>query len=299
LAIEAFGAGKVILLGEHAVVYGAPALACALGRGVLATATPAPKTVLEIPPALRGAPRARVKKAFEIAASQAFFPKVRVRLSSDLPLAVGLGSSAALSVAVASVLAKSSGRAPSVESLARSMETVFHQTPSGVDHSTSLLGGLIRFQKSSRGPKIQRLQPPVPLSLLVAVVGPRGSTALTVQGLREKVTRWPRRCHRIFREMGALVDEAVAAVKKGDLPSLGDAMNVNHGLLAALQLSSPPLDDMVYRLRQLGALGAKLTGAGGKGGAVVGLFENPGPALSKLRKQGVTCFVTSLQDAPK
>ena len=94
--------------------------------------------------------------------------------------------------------------------------------------------------------------------------------------------------------MGRLAAEGAKAVEAGDLEALGDAMNVNHGLLAALGLSSPALDEMVHRLRALGALGAKLTGAGGDGGAVIGLFLEPEPAVRELTRQGMRCFGSQL-----
>jgi mevalonate kinase len=80
----------------------------------------------------------------------------------------------------------------------------------------------------------------------------------------------------------------------GDLEGLGDAMNVNQGLLNALGLSSLAIEEMVARLRTAGALGAKLTGAGGDGGAVIGLFREPEPVVMKLRKAGIDCFASQL-----
>ena len=71
-------------------------------------------------------------------------------------------------------------------------------------------------------------------------------------------------------------------------------MTMNQGLLAALGLSSPSIEAMVYRLKGLGALGAKLTGAGGDGGAVIGLFHEPEPAVVRLRRAGVDCFASQL-----
>ena len=94
--------------------------------------------------------------------------------------------------------------------------------------------------------------------------------------------------------MGRLATEGAEAVEQGDLEALGDLMNVNQGLLSALGLSSPALEASVHRLRALGALGAKLTGAGGDGGAVIGLFPQPDAALARLRHDGVRCFASQL-----
>ena len=89
-----------------------------------------------------------------------------------------------------------------------------------------------------------------------------------------------------------LAAEGAKAVTKGDLAELGDLMNVNHGLLWAMQLSSERIDATVRRLLALGALGAKLTGAGGDGGAVIGLFESSAQAVKTLTAEGLTCFET-------
>lgn len=290
----AFGPGKIIVLGEHGVVYGHPALVGAISRGVRATAERADATSLELPDSLSDAQRSVLERAFAVAAQKTKHPKVAVHLSSDLPLSMGLGSSGALSVAIARVLLEAQrGKAPAlrdVESLAFAMEKEFHGTPSGCDHTTSARGTLVRFQ---RGEAVE-VKAPKPLKVLVALVGPRSSTKQTVGALRERQKRWPRRYRRVFEHIGALVGEGVQAVRKGDLEALGDVMNMNQGLLAALGLTSTPIDEMVYRLRDLGALGAKLTGAGGDGGAVIGLFPEPEPAVVKLRRAGVECFSSQL-----
>ena len=221
-------------------------------------------------------------------------PPVSVALSSDLPLSMGLGSSAALSVAVARVLLESSSgkaaTAKQVEALALSMEKEFHGTPSGVDHTTSARNELIRF---ARG-EARVVKAPRPVKVLVAMTGPRSATRATVGALRERQARWRGRYQRLFAQIARLVDDGVALVRRGDLEGLGDVMNMNQGLLGALGLSSAPIEAMVYRLREHGALGAKLTGAGGDGGAVIGLFLEPEPTVMRLRREGVECFASQL-----
>jgi mevalonate kinase len=129
---------------------------------------------------------------------------------------------------------------------------------------------------------------------VVVMAGARSPTKQTVGALRERQKRWPDRYQRVFREIGLLASEGAEAVEEGDLEALGDVMNVNHGLLAALGLSSPGLDDMVHRLRNMGALGAKLTGAGGDGGAVIGLFQDTEPVVHELTRLGIRCFDSQL-----
>jgi len=295
--LTGFGPGKVILLGEHAVVYGYPALAGPLSRGVTARAFPSKGCALSIPPAVRGQRRQLLAKAFERAAKATGRPLVRIEVDSDLPLSMGLGSSAALAVACSRVLLTAAGKGASPEQVAKvagEMEREFHGTPSGVDHTTSAQGHLIHFQRRGKSSVVRGVKCPRPLKVLVALVGERGSTKLTVAALRARRDRWPARYLRLFDQIGSLAADGVRACERGDLEALGDAMNVNHGLLSALQLSSEGLDAMVHRLRRLGALGAKLTGAGGDGGAVLGLFLEPEPAVARLSREGVRCFVSQV-----
>ncbi len=294
LHVAGFGPGKVILLGEHGVVYGHAALAAPLSRGVRAFGTPSERTSIEIPSTLSGDQQDALERAFARAAKRCGYPPISVTLSSEVPVSVGLGSSAALAVAVAHVLLGAKGltepKPKQVEELALEMEREFHGTPSGVDHTTSARGELILFEKS----RVRAVPSPKPLRVLIAVVGERRSTKATVAALRERQAKWKPRYARIFAEIGALSKEGAKAVAKADLEQLGDLMNMNQGLLSSLGLSSEPIEKMVYTLRGMGALGAKLTGAGGDGGAVVALFREPEPAAAKLLAQGVTCFASQL-----
>ncbi len=297
--LRAFGPGKVILLGEHGVVYGHPALVAPLPFGVTALASPAARCALEAPKELRPAQRKALAAAFERLAALTGRPAVKVRLASELPVSMGLGSSAALSVACARVLFEAAGKRASdnqVIAAALEMEKEFHGTPSGVDHTCSAVGTLIQYRKKPGATlgKVRKVSARRPLGVLVAIAGARIGTKATVGALRERRARWPARYDRLFRGIAALVEDATAAVEAGDLESLGDAMNLNHGLLCALGLSSPGLDTLVHRLRAEGALGAKLTGAGGDGGAVIALFHDPAAAVTHLSKEGVRCFASHL-----
>lgn len=292
-SFTAFGAGKVILLGEHAVVYGEPALAAPISRGIYATATRDGRATVRLPVGLNPAQRRQLRAAFERAAKQCGHPQVSVSLRSTLPLAMGLGSSAAVSVACAKVLLWGAGKPQSPESIERlalEMEREFHLTPSGVDHTTSAREALLLFRKG----KAQRITCPKPIKLAVVLIGARPPTRDTVASLRARQSRWPKRYRKVMALIGELARDGAAAARAGDHEALGDAMNVNQGLLAALGVSSAGIDAVVHKLRGLGALGAKLTGAGGEGGAVIALFREPESAIMALRKEGFDCFASQV-----
>ena len=296
---EAFGPGKVILLGEHAVVYGHPALAVPLTLGVTARGTPAGECALTGLPELTLAQRRMLATAFDAVAGATGRPKVRIALASTLPVSMGLGSSAALAVAISRLLLSASGARPrpaKVLALALRMEETFHGTPSGVDHTVSAHGVPLLYRRPvpGRPGHARRVRIGARATLVLALVGPRRGTQETVAALRRRAARWPERYGRLFREMGRLAREGTAALEAGDLEGLGDAMNINHGLLAAAGVSSTALDAAVDALRQAGALGAKLTGAGGDGGAVVALFRRLPPARV-LEQTGLTVLTSELE----
>jgi len=296
---EAFGPGKVILLGEHAVVYGHPALAVPLTLGVTARAVPSDRCALTGLDELTEAQRRMLDAAFERVAEATGRPPLRITLSSTLPVSMGLGSSAALAVAVSRLLLAAGGTRPSpakVLALALQMEETFHGTPSGVDHTVSAHGAPLLYRRPAPGrpPRVRQVRIGARATLVLALAGPRRGTQQTVAALRQRAKRWPRRYGRLFEEMGRLAMEGTRALESGDLETLGDAMNVNHGLLSAAGVSSPTLELAVDALRRAGALGAKLTGAGGDGGAVVALFPRP-PPTTVLEQAGLTVLTSELE----
>ncbi len=294
---SSFGPGKVILLGEHGVVYGHPALAAPLTVGVTATARPADGCRLVVPQGLPPVQAAQLEEAFGRAALQVGAPSVEVSLKSALPVSMGLGSSAAVAVALSRALLTASDQPASVAAvckLAFGMEQVFHGKPSGVDHTTSARGELLRFRRAGTRVQVRAVKAKVPFGLVVVLLGQRPPTKATVAALRERQARWPTRYERLFAAMGKGVDEGVAAIESGDLEALGDVMNVNQGLLGALGLSSARIDGVVGLLRGAGAWGAKLTGAGGDGGALLALGPKPEALRRAMKRQGLQSFVTRI-----
>lgn len=280
--------GKVILLGEHAVVYGQPALALPLDRGVTVRVWRAPAMALREPPP-SGA-EALLEALTQVAG--ALGVTAQVQITSELPLGAGLGSSAAVAVASTRALAQLAGKPLTDAQLLRfaeGMEQSFHGKPSGIDHTTCLLARPIRFE---RGPP--NTVTPIALralALVIAHAGPRATnTRERVLALRERFERAPDSVQPLFAEVGALVEQAQQALAHGDLERLGAAMNRNQELLSQLEMSTARIDAICARMRAHGALGAKLTGAGG-GGAVIGLHREPEALAAALQAWGAPSFV--------
>ncbi len=133
-------------------------------------------------------------------------------------------------------------------------------------------GRALKFHHSDGKPNFQPLTIAAPLPLVIGITGRESLTAHHVAKVRRAWQRSPQHYDRLFDEVNALVESAAIAIAQGELAELGDLMNLNHGLLNALQLSTPELEELVHVARRAGALGAKLTGGGG-GGSMVAVTE--------------------------
>ncbi len=269
-----WGFGKVILLGEHAVVYGHPALAGALGLGARARATAACSgdatslTIADWDLHVTAADDHPVADALRALLDAARAPHTGIALAAEVtvPPRAGLGSSAALSVALARALYELAGTEPSddlIEATAGAAERCFHGTPSGVNVALATRGGLGLFR---RGTGLAPIDAP-PIDLAIGLSGEPRRTADMVARVAAATADDTHAADRLDA-LGDFARAGADALTENDLPTLGALMNQAHEHLAALGVSSPALDALVGAAREAGALGAKLTGAGG-GGAVI------------------------------
>jgi len=290
----AWAPGKLILAGEHAVVYGHPAIALAVQRGtrVHARRRPGPSGVdrswllgedgtrSDFPADPRLGPALATALPAE---------GVGLSVEADLPVGRGMGSSASLAVATVRALARLEGEEATVEAQIErgfAVERVFHGTPSGLDHTVSAHGGALLYRRGAGRLEITPLQLG-DLPLVVLDSGRAGDTAALVATVR---ARRPG-VDPLLERIGLLV-EAVArqlASPRPDLDALGPLLLENHLLLAEIGVSTPDLDALVRLALSGGATGAKLAGAGG-GGVVLALTPEPRALLSLARARGVPAF---------
>lgn len=285
-----FGHGKVILLGEHTVVFGHPALVAALPVGVQARVRSGPGRI--------HAPGwqldAQIGDESPVGQAMArLFGRLGagphdVELSTGIPCRAGLGSSAAMAVAVARAVGARVGANPAaIAEAAHASEQIFHGTPSGADTAAAQAGGVGRFRKDTGWQPATLMQP---IKLCVGLSGRPRQTGALVEAVATLCRRTPV-AGRFIEALAEATAAAEVALAQGDIDGLGRLFDLAHGALAGLRLSTPELDRMVHDARAAGAIGAKLTGAGG-GGAVIALApSHTNDVLTRWRAAGFDGFV--------
>ncbi len=277
--------GKIILFGEHAVVYGHPALAVPLMEvqaQVEVEAGSRPGIWLEAKQINLQAELTSLGPDDPLAAMVqgvlAFFnistpPNLLIRIISSIPIASGLGSGTAVSVALARALAQHLGSPlddNEVSRLSFEVEKLHHGTPSGIDNTVITFSHPVFFV---RGEPIEVLHPIDAFTLVIADTGLPAPTREAVGDVRRlwevDNVRWERH----FDLIGEIARQARQVIEKGDWHDLGGLMDRNHRLLQELTVSCPALDSLVEAARRSGALGAKLSG-GGRGGNMIALVED-------------------------
>lgn len=273
-------AGKIILLGEHAVVHGRHALAVPIPDAVCASAVQNDgSTTLTV----RDWDLHTVVKPFSKKGVDALVNRILERLgvadgnfainvNSSLPPGMGLGSSAAIAVAITRAIARCADiriEDKIVNDIAFDCEKLAHGTPSGIDNTLACYGRPVLFRSSATlDVEILPLDEMPPL--IIGFSHATGSTHEQVAGVRARLDQDEPRYNAVFDQIDELSTAGAKALVAKQYQELGSLMNLCHGLLNAIQVSTPDLENMVSIARQAGAAGAKLTGAGG-GGSIVAL----------------------------
>lgn len=277
----AIAPGKVILFGEHAVVYGRPAIAVPVkevraeacveagvsGQGAVVVASDLGRRIV-VRDAARDDPLASVVRLALDRMGQAADPDLTVTIASTVPIARGMGSGAAVSTAVVRALARHfSFWLPSqaISDLVYQTEVLYHGTPSGIDNT------VVAFEKPVYYAKdlfCELFWVGAPFLLAIADTGIESPTRDVVGDLRRRYEADPDRYLPLFDRVGEIAASARGAIEGGQAADLGNLMDDNHELLQELGVSCPELDRLVAAARQGGALGAKLSGAGWGGNMI-------------------------------
>ena len=274
--------GKIILLGEHAVVYGRHAIAAPIPLAVEARVVDARDGVLLMIPRWgieqRIRPLDQNPQGFDrtldlILETLALSGRsMRIEVFPKVPRAMGLGGSAAVAVSIIRAIDahfELKLTDEDVNALAFECEKVAHGTPSGIDNTVATYGRFMLYRPGDSA-EMTPLTPARPLPMVVGMTGKESLTAKTVAHVRTAWKRSKSRYERLFDEIDDLTLHAVEAVKTGDLEELGDLMNLCQGILNGLQVSNAMLEELIQIARSNGAVGAKLTGGGG-GGSMIAL----------------------------
>lgn len=277
--------GKVILFGEHAVVYGQPAIAIPI-REVNATArilpdiSPKPGHIhLQAEDIQLDADYADLPENHPLAAavrltlqetSPIHIPSFTIQISSTIPISAGMGSGAAVTVALIRALSSFLGTPlpnETVSNLTYEVEKIHHGTPSGIDNTVITYEEPIYFE---RGNPLETIRIRRPTYWVIADTGEKTPTYETISAVREKHTQNPKKYNTIFEKIGSITQKARHALIQGEVDTLGQLMNENQSLLESLEVSSPALNALIEKAHSAGAVGAKLSG-GGRGGNMIAL----------------------------
>ena len=296
--------GKVILLGEHAVVYGRPAIALPISLAVEASVQAGGSGVHMV------IPRWGLEQKIELHTSKGVSGimttvlqaldledrSMTIEVIPHVPRAMGLGGSSAMAVAVIRALDKtfalrlSDGR---VNELAFECEKAAHGTPSGIDNTVATYGAPLVFENNDE-PLFKELTIPEPVSLVVGITGKESLTANMVAKVRNLWNGNQLRYDAIFDQMAQLTIAGADALASAHFEELGQLMNLCQGYLNALQLSTPELEELIHIARANGALGAKLTGGGGGGSMIALCPDNADRVVNAMEAAGFKTLIVTV-----
>lgn len=276
--------GKIILFGEHAVVYGRPALAVPVTqvhvdvdvtdstRAGIWIDAPDVSLHAELNTLPSDHPIASVINNLFFLLRVSPFPNLEIKIASTIPVASGLGSGAAVTVALTRALAIHLNRSMTdeeVNAFTYEIEKIHHGTPSGIDNTVVTYARPVYFVK---GQTIETFTVGQPFMIVIGDTGISAPTKESVGDVRRLWMNDKSRWETVFDKIGEISFTARRAVEAGKWELLGELMNENHALLQKLTVSSPELDRLIEAARNASALGAKLSG-GGRGGNMIALVH--------------------------
>ncbi len=308
-AVTASAPGKAILFGEHAVVYGQPAIAIPVTQVQTKAyifpriADPSGEIQIEAPAIdldakLSGLPENHsIRLLITLLAAELRLnklPAFHLKITSTIPVAAGLGSGAATSVAVIRALSAFLGSPlpnDRVSALAYEIEKSYHGNPSGIDNTVITYAQPLFFIREQ---PFELLQVSHPLTFLIADSGVKSSTSQVVGQVRAGWQKEPERYLRIFSAIGEISRAGRSEIQLGSHQILGELMNENHRYLQEISISCPEVDRLVSAALSAGAYGAKVSGAG-QGGNMIALVpqEQQEDISAALQKAGALRTMTT------
>jgi mevalonate kinase len=311
--VSASAPGKVILFGEHAVVYGYPAIAVPILQlearvtvkdlrgnkpdGYIQIDAPDIKLSTTLHKLPLDHPLSLAIRGVLVYLEMVNPPALRLHITSTIPVAAGLGSGAAVSVAIIRAVCqyfKKPLPPEIISGLAYEVEKSHHGRPSGIDNTVITYAQPIYFQREK---PFEILPPREPFTLVIADTGISSPTARAVAGVKDRHDQNPERYQLMFEEISLIAVQAREIILHGSIHDAGPLMYRNHELLRDMGVSSDPLDLLVQAARNAGALGAKLSG-GGLGGNMIALAGGPGDVerISKalMASGAARCFSTTI-----
>ncbi|OPY29726.1 MAG: Mevalonate kinase [Methanobacterium sp. PtaU1.Bin242] len=321
MQVTASAPGKTILFGEHAVVYGKPAIAVAINRkaNVKIQKRADSKIFVEIPGLKLSGYLELEKEVIKIEKDQGNIGILNYILKSlkkaqiegetesengmeitvdlEMPISGGLGSSAAVTVATLTAalthhklendhqikISDQDLERDKIASYAHQIEMEVQGAASPIDTTLSTYGGSIYLSADAN--KIIRMPLDWDLPLIIGFTPRQMNTGELIEYVKIKKDRYPAVINSILDSMEQITETAREALLLKDEKILGELMNINQGLLDALGVNTPELSNMIYKARKAGALGSKITGAGGGGSIIAYCPQNRDEVLLKLAKK--------------
>lgn len=308
-AFAATAPGKIILFGEHAVVYGRPAIAVPVTQvcaKVTVIATPAAKpglvqiiargigVVSNLDHLAEDNPLAMAIGTTAQTVGERSLPAMRIEISSTIPIAAGLGSGTAVSAAIARALSAFLGHPladTDISRIAFQVDHLHHGTPSGIDNTVIAYSQPVFYVRDL---PFERLQVHLPITFVIGNTGIPSPTGAVVEHVRQNWIAAREETELLFDQIGQISFQARMKIEQGPVDDIGVLMVKNQHLLKLLGVSSPELDQLINAALSAGASGAKLCG-GGRGGNMIALVapDTAGAVARALREAGAVNTITT------
>ena len=298
---KASAPGKVILFGEHFVVYGVKAILCAINKRVTVTAENIETKIISIKSNIGDLELQPNKPISEIDSPLKPFyylankmiqnqnTGIKIIVESEIPLGVGLGSSSACCVAGAAAISRlfSDTSKEKILELAIEAEKTIFQNTSGADCTVCTYGGIMEFSKENGYTKIKS-EPN--FHLVIANSNIEHSTELVVNEVKSFKEKNEEGFSKLCDNETNLVEDVLELLKENNTKKLGEKINQNQKYLEAIGVSNEKIKEMI----QIGiksSFGAKITGAGG-GGCIFALTDetNLNETIDQFRNKSFECF---------